>query len=239
MSGAIGQAGTAIGGAVRDAGATFGGILKLIFFVKARWTITIILLIWYCWVALNQAMDDGNYYSFVDVVGSKLVSADEGLYWQLKGIESNGWKIQSNRITPDEPEGFWKDTKSALAKTGFIFDLLAHAWFIYTLFYFFYWIIDKFNTSGKVFSVMFAILIMISLQAMYGVSMLYIHSDSSDLPISEKYKNVAFAMTPLKGVTFLVIHSIDIFENAVWKEMAIPLINKSVEQVVNESVGTL
>lgn len=236
----ISSAGSAIGGAVKGTGMTFLGILKLLFFVKFRWTITIMLLIFYSWGALNQSLEEKNLYPFIYEVGGRVASADETLYWELKEIEANNWAIPTKNIDVDEEDGTWKTIKSVGAKLKFLFNILSATWFLYVLLYMLFWIIDKFNTSGKAYSVMFAILLLILIQALYGTAMLSIHMDCSSCPnLDKRYKDVAFAMTPLKGFGFLIVNAPKIFDDF-FDKSAVPYldkkINESLNQIINSSV---
>jgi len=231
----IGAGLTKVGGAVGGIGKTIGSLFGL-FFLKWRVTITLIFIIFNLSGAIGDSIKEKNLSPIIFSVGGRIFSGDETQYWAVKEVENNGWKLPSDNIDPDEEDGFWKDVKSSFTKFGFAFNFLGNIWYVYIVWYVFFIIIDKFNTSGKVFSALFAILLLFGVQAIYGVSMLYLHYDcSKGLTETEQYKEVGLALTPLKG-TYYTMYELFVTQNLynAFKESAvtpiekIPLINESI-----------
>lgn len=226
MGSGISTAGAAAGSIAKGTGGTIGGIFKLLFLVKWRWTITIFILSLMLWGAIAESIQERNFKPLIFDVGGQLVSADENFYWYLKGIEANDWKIPSERIDSDE-DGFWRDIKSLLAKFNLFFQIFSTGWFLYIVFYALYFIFNKFISISWVANATVALIIMILLQVGYAGHMLYLNYDCPDVPEScltqdEKYTKSVFALTPLKGVGFMIVN----FPNVItaFKESATPVL---------------
>jgi len=190
--------------------AGIGGVLKFLFFTHLRWTISLILILFTVISSLGACMEQRSAFPLVKNIGGDLLSKDEGLYWTLKDIESNGWRLPIKEMSVDEPDGFWKDVRSALAKISFVFDTLSTFWYIYIVTYLFYLLFKVMNTGSIIMNISLAILVVVFLQISYGSIMLYLNDPCNAehvelcLPLEEKYSNAFFSLTPLKGTYFLV-----------------------------------
>lgn len=230
---AVTKAGSAISGMAKGTGGTIAGVFKLLFFIKARWTLTILLVLFYSWGALQQSIEQKNFSPFVFEIGGRFASADETLYWQLKEIESNEWRLPSRSIEEGEKEGFWRDTKSLMAKGGLILDIISMGWFVYIMLYFFYWIFNKLNNTQPLANWIIAITFVVLLQSLYGEAMLYLNYEGGSTQ-EDKYKEIGFAMTPLKGTTFLVFNAHKIFGDALFKG-AVPFLDQEINSTINQT----
>ena len=224
-----------VGGVTGGLGKALGSIISLIF-LRWRITITLIFLAISLSGVIIESVQDKNFAPIVFSVGDRLVSADEGMYWRLKEIEANDWKISSESIEVGD-EGFWKDFRSISSKTSFLFYILSTGWYIYVVTYFFFWLIRWHNQSEGVFNIMFAIFVVVMLQCLYGSAMLFIkyecdaeHLDKC-LSEEEKYTKIGFALTPLKGTGFLVVNFRNIW--GAFLEGTVPFVDKVVNGSLN------
>lgn len=206
----VSGAGKAIGGAFGGIGRTIGSFFTL-FFLRWRVTVTLIFVLIHLFSAIGDSLDQGSFKPLIYQVGGRIVSGDETQYWKIQEIANNDWKIPSENIKPEDA-GFFKDTKSVMAKVSFVFDFFANMWYVYILIYAIFLIINKFNTSGEAFSFLFALLLVAVLQAGFGLYMLYINYDCSPsmpdncISLSERETQASFALTPFKGVSSTIKH---------------------------------
>lgn len=212
-------------------GVGLGSMMNFLFVAHWRWTITLILLVLAIVSSMGECFEQKSFYPLVTNVGGKLLSSDEQLYWRLKDIESNNWKLPLSDIQVNEEDGFWKDLKSVFGKVALFFDFLATFWYVYVVVYIFYWLFKVINTSGTIaFNIIFAILIVALLQSAYGAIMLYMNDDCTAttvdkcLPQTEKYSKAFFSLTPLKGTGFMVMNLINGNLITTFSEGAVPLV---------------
>lgn len=243
---AISQAGSAVGGVAKGAGITLGGMFKLLFFVKARWTISILLIAFFLWQAGVESIKQKNISPIVFNVGGRIVSSDETLYWELKRIEANGWRLTATDLEKHEKDSLIYSFKSILAKGSLIFNLLTTFWFLYVIFFIFYWILNKITDISAIINFFFALLFIIFLQSLYGSAMLYLNYECDvnnlDLCISQedRYKQSLFALTPAKGIGFFAVNIINGNLLDAFKESAVPFlegIDKQIKGSINDTVN--
>lgn len=206
---AVAKAGSAISGTTKGIGGTISNLIKLIFFVKARWSITIILILIFSWNAFIEAKETKSLAPLVFEIGGRLASPDETLYYQLKEIEENNWQLPTKSIEPNEKEGLLRDIKSIWSRIVFVISIFSIFWFCYVTYYSIYWIASRHSEDEKFHNFLTAIIFLILIQALFAEAMLYINS--SELKSNEdKIKDVVFTLRPFKGITFLVMNFGDI-----------------------------
>ena len=212
--------GAIAGGAISKVGGIVGGTGKILgsffalFFLRWRLFITVIIVIIHLSGAIGDAFEENSIAPIVIQIGGRILSGDETQFWKIKEIEANGWRFPSKLVDPtsetDEEEGFWsnifKDIKSVWVKISFALNFFANLWYVYILWYVLYLVIGLANTSGKAFSAIIAIILVIGLQSTYGVSMLYINYEGNELSETDKYKTVGLALAPLKGTFYTIKH---------------------------------
>lgn len=209
---AIAKASGAIGGVSKGLGGTIGGIFKLLFLVKARWTITILLLVFSLFVGVTDSIEQRSFYPALISFGDRMVSSDEGLFWRIKSIEDNDWRIPSSIIDSAGDTGFWKDTKSIFSKVALFFYIISTGWFIYVIVFMFYWLFNKLNDTSWILNVVIALLLVFLLQSMYGVTMFFVNYDCSvdnpDICLNrgEREEQATWSLVPLKGTTSLIVN---------------------------------
>lgn len=238
-----------IDGIIKAIGGTFTGLWKVIasifglLFMKWRITITLIFLSMFLGNATYLSFQQKSFEPLVMKAGGLFASADEQLYWRIKEIESNEWRLPTRMIDPEEEEGeFWRDAKSFLSKTYFILEIIGAGWFVYIMGYLFFLLFKLHNDSEKAWCMIFAVMVLIFLQCSYGLAMLYMNYECSDgigcLTIEQKTKNIGFALIPLKGAGLTLYHFF--FTGNLWKntifESAVPSPDKFSINKTNSSV---
>lgn len=238
--GIIAGAGSAIGGA-------FTGIWKVVIsifsllFLKWRITFTLIFLSMFLGNAFYASMQQKSFEPLVMKAGGLFASADEQLYWRVRQIEANDWRLPANSIDPEEEEGnFWRDLKSSLSKAYFFIEIIGAGWFVYIMGYFFFVLFKLHNDSEKAWCMIFAVMVLIFLQCSYGLAMLYLNYEPSVIPLTkqQKLKNISFALIPLKGGGLTMYHMF--FTGNLWKntilKSAVPSPEKFAINKTNSSI---
>lgn len=216
---------------------TFGSIFGL-FFLKWRVTLTILFLLINTSGAVVDSFKERNFYPVLSTIGARLGASDGDLYWRLKEVEDNNWRIPSENIEHDE-EGFFRDFKSSLSKINLFLYILFTGWYVYILIYFFYWLMKFHNDSEKLFDLLFALLIVIGIYMLYNVTMLYVNYDcgadnlDSCFPYEDRKAEVLLSLNPLKGTVFLIQNIVNGNLIDAFKESASPIITP-----INESLNS-
>lgn len=240
MSQAAVSGASKIGGAIAGGGRAVFSIFGL-FLLKWRVFITVLFLSIYLASAIGESINEKSFKPLVFKVGGRIVSADETQYWKIKEIEANDWRLPSKNIEEGEEEGIWRDIKSLFARAGFAFDTITTLWFIYILWYVLWMALKTINDSARLVMGILAIVFVMFLQALYGVSMLYINYGCSveypDLchDDAQRTKDVGFALTPLKG-TYLTVYHLFVTGNLreSFVNSAVPFIER---KFINETIN--
>jgi len=229
--------GTAMGG-------FFGGIWKVIvsiftlLFFKWKITISMFFLALFLGNALFESVEEKSAMPLIMRSGSILLSADEALYWEIKAIEKNEWRLPSKRIEIGEDEGIWKDFKSTMAKSYFLLEIIGSMWFIFIMGYLLFKFFMALNNQSIVISLFLMVLVMFFFQSGYSLSLLFLNYDcglvegTSCFTYEERLEKVSFALNPLKGTQQVVYHLF--FTGNLWKhtflEGAVPDVKISMNQ---------
>lgn len=191
----------------------FGGLFSLMW-LKWRYTITILFILFLLATAIPESVRQGSLAPLVFEIGGRIVSSDEVLY-------QNNIKLEKNDFTiPVEIKGesSFNVVRVMWAKFKFILSVLSCFWFMYIMGYMFYKFFMLFE-DRQINAIVLAIFLMIFLQMSFSLAMLHINSIEN--PVTDKvtaYKDVSFALIPLKGIGRFAINIPKIIELTIWRD---------------------